>query len=311
MLLYLKRFMKEKNPATPPKINETSSSFEPDQENLIQIQTDFLTDNSNHLNIPVEPGIFQRVTKKLEDKNLSPVHMGKAVAFVVVGATAVGIAAKLISRKKEKQQEQEILLLTDEQQTEYNQMYETSFPKILSYLHFKGCPDQEAEDLTQVVFFRALRKFPEFIPNEKYDNPYIGWLYKIAENTWKNEIRNVNRRKRKAQQTSLEKYKEDYGDLPIFADQNMSVEAAIEINEDARVIGEAVARLHAYPYYQLVIWLKNFTPLTNKEIAEIIYDDEKMEGAVKSRYSRAMDKLGKEVQKLERSRESGLLNLSQ
>jgi RNA polymerase sigma-70 factor (ECF subfamily) len=288
--------MKERPQEIEPNQDELSTPTDINQEEPELIQTDFLTQDGNNLLIPVQPSIFGRVKSKLEDKQYSLTKIGAAFAVV----TAVGITAKLISKRKK--EPQKILLLTEEQQERYDAMYENSYPDVYSFFRFRGFSHPDAENITQEVFLRAFRAFPKFIPHpEKYEKPYHPWLYTIARNLRKNDIR---RAKRRVRESSLDEITEGYKRHTILRDLDTDIELDVEALEKLRNTGDAVTHLPVN--YQLVIWLKKFIPLTNKEIAEVIYDDIKKEGAVKSLFDRAMKALGREVDKIEKKQSSQL-----
>ena len=76
----------------------------------------------------------------------------------------------------------------------FGKLYELYVEKIYSYVYYRIGNQQEAEDLTAKVFYRAL----DHIPN--YNNkgvPFAAWLYRIAHNLVANWYRDRKRQRGK------------------------------------------------------------------------------------------------------------------
>ena len=71
--------------------------------------------------------------------------------------------------------------------TDWTEVYRTSFPDLVRFLHRKVWDEERARDLAQEAFVRALRNEPR--------NPRA-WLFQVASNLAKDEARTVLRRKR-------------------------------------------------------------------------------------------------------------------
>jgi RNA polymerase sigma-70 factor (ECF subfamily) len=81
-------------------------------------------------------------------------------------------------------------------------------------VHVAGDP-MDAEDLLQQTLLRAMRAYPELREPDRAK----GWLFAIATNVWRDELRGRGRR---IQTTSLDSLDEDDGDFSLF--QTVAVE---------------------------------------------------------------------------------------
>jgi RNA polymerase sigma factor (sigma-70 family) len=70
---------------------------------------------------------------------------------------------------------------------DWSEVYRTTYPELVRYLHRKVWDEERAHDLAQEVFVRALDHAPV--------NPRA-WLYRVAANLARDEARLVLRRKR-------------------------------------------------------------------------------------------------------------------
>jgi len=64
-------------------------------------------------------------------------------------------------------------------QQAFSQLYEENFDRIYRYVALKIGNQMEAEDLTQMVFMKALKSISTY---RWQDVPFSAWLYKIAHN---------------------------------------------------------------------------------------------------------------------------------
>lgn len=71
--------------------------------------------------------------------------------------------------------------------TDWNEMYRSTFPDLVRFLHRKVWDGERARDLAQEAFVRALRHEPK--------RPRA-WLFQVAANLARDEARMVLRRKR-------------------------------------------------------------------------------------------------------------------
>lgn len=57
-------------------------------------------------------------------------------------------------------------------------LYDRYFERVYRYVYYRMRDEEEAEDVTSDVFFRALRALPRYEPRQ----PFLAWLYRIARN---------------------------------------------------------------------------------------------------------------------------------
>lgn len=123
---------------------------------------------------------------------------------------------------------------------------------------------EDAYDLTQEVFLKALRALPTF----KGDARFSTWLYTIAKNTCLNHIRD-SRRQRQSEGYSLNEISEpgEIGGGPEPSDPKADVETIIERRELQQVVDKVLQELT--PEQRLLMTLRDFEQLSYEEICEI------------------------------------------
>lgn len=139
---------------------------------------------------------------------------------------------------------------------------------------------QEALDLSQEVFLRVFRTLPTFRGNSTLRT----WIYRITVNQAKNRLR-WWRRRRRAQQVSLDEHMRDHGDLPTDA-VGSSPDRVLRQKEIGDRLREALDRL---PFDQR-------TAIVLREIDGLSYDEIAFSlgvavGTIKSRLARARESL--------------------
>ncbi len=152
----------------------------------------------------------------------------------------------------------------------FGELYDRYVERIYNYIYFRTGNTFDAEDLTERVFFRAIRHI------EKYENrglPIAAWLYRIAHNLVANWYRDNSRR----QEIPLETF--EYS-LPFLGDLPETAMLKTEEKDDLL----HVIRQLPEERQQLLI-LKFVEQLTNAEIGQIMG---RTEGAIKSLYHRTL-----------------------
>lgn len=144
--------------------------------------------------------------------------------------------------------------------------------RICKYIALKVNP-MVADDLTQQVFLKAIENLHTF----KDNSSLFTWVFKIAQNTVKNEFRSLSRKK------------EIPYDFTSYESQSISVDYAkyVEIRLD---IGSALKKLNELD--QQIISLRYFVDCTLLEISKIVG---MRESAVKNRLYRSLEKLRREL----------------
>ncbi len=162
-------------------------------------------------------------------------------------------------------------------QEAFGVLYERYVGKIYNYVYYRTGNPLDAEDLTERVFFRALRHI------ERYSDrglPFSAWLYRIAHNLVANWHRDNSRRK----------------EIPL--DEGMSLRHPGEQPEHELLRSEEKERLlntiRCLPAErQQLLILKFVEHLSNAEIGQIMG---RTEGAIKSLYHRTLLALREELE---------------
>lgn len=165
-----------------------------------------------------------------------------------------------------------------DQSPEFIELYTEHYETIVRYL-LKRCGDTTlAYDLTSETFFKALKHFDQYQPQP--DKPIVAWLYRIASN----ELNMYWRRRERYEFTALEAY-------PDLRSHEPSPEHLAIVNEDTRDITQALAKLAELD--RTIVSLRFFGECSLEEICAAT---ELKLGTVKSRLSRALKKLRKQMQ---------------
>jgi RNA polymerase sigma-70 factor (ECF subfamily) len=150
----------------------------------------------------------------------------------------------------------------------FGELYALYVDKIYSYVYYRTGNNQDAEDLTARVFFRAI----QHIGNYKDQGvPFSAWLYRIAHNLLANWYRDQSRRQMVSLDSIAQWHVED------------SPELATELLEDQEALLEAIQRLPTDRQELLI--LKYVDRMPNADIGEIMG---RSEGAIKSLYHRTL-----------------------
>ena len=165
----------------------------------------------------------------------------------------------------------ELIALAKEDQDAFGALYERYVTKIYNYIYYRTGNHHEAEDLTAMVFYRAMGHIHNYTER---GIPFQAWLYRIAHNLVANWHRDRGRRKIIAL--------EDY----VGPTQNDSPDSQAETREEQALLLEKIRQLPA-ERQQLLI-LKFIERLPNAEIGEIMG---RTEGAIKSLYHRTLNAL--------------------
>jgi RNA polymerase sigma-70 factor, ECF subfamily len=133
-----------------------------------------------------------------------------------------------------------------------------------------------SEDLAQEVFVRVHLHRKNYRTGSKFST----WLFTIAANLAKNEIR---RRKRRRNWTSLDEMQEQLQDASMqFADPRANKEVDLERAQLSGVVGAAIATLPER--YRVALVLRDIDGLAYEEIGQILKIPG---GTVRSRINRA------------------------
>jgi RNA polymerase sigma-70 factor (ECF subfamily) len=150
--------------------------------------------------------------------------------------------------------------------------YEQYRHRICKYIALKVNP-MAADDLTQQVFLKAIENIHTFKENASL----FTWIFKIAQNTVKNEFRSSSRKKEIPYDFI------DYESQSISLDFAKNVEIRIDISSALKKLNELD---------QQIISLRFFVDCTLLEISKIVG---MRESAVKNRLYRSLEKLRREL----------------
>ncbi len=139
---------------------------------------------------------------------------------------------------------------------------------------------ESAEELTQEVFIRIYKNIGKFRPEL---SGFRTWMYRIASNLCKNELRNRSRHS-KIITKSTSANTDEKGDNQIekLQDASPGPDIQLEQNELREILNSAISYLPEK--YRTVIILRDIEDMPYGDIAKII---NKPEGTVKSRLNRA------------------------
>jgi len=136
----------------------------------------------------------------------------------------------------------------------FTEIYNTYFPRIYNYVHYRVADFHAAEDLTSQIFEKLCSSF-KYYQSEKA--PFSAWLFSIARNTITDHYRSQSR----IHFTSIE-ITED------LIDSKPDPAEIVSYNETQQYLLKALASLNQRE--QDIIALKFWSGLSNRDIAKLI-----------------------------------------
>ena len=152
--------------------------------------------------------------------------------------------------------------------------------RLLNFVHRSIGDRERAEDLIQEVFVRVHRHLHRFDQSKKFST----WIYTIASNLAKNELRNRSRSPLVLFQTIKKHWEDDHRPLE-FEDVHYRPDDLFRKRHLRELVEQAVATLPEH--HRVVFVLRELEGKTYEEIAEIT--DCNL-GTVKSRLNRARNR---------------------
>ena len=137
------------------------------------------------------------------------------------------------------------------------------YQKPVFNLVYRMVNGEEAYDLTQEVFLRALRALPSFKGEAKFRT----WLLTIARNVCLNHLRDTKLRMG-IEEGSLNEEPETPGYIPEPADPSADIARIVETRELQRIVDRVLMELSAEQ--RLLITLRDLQGLAYEEVAEIM-----------------------------------------
>jgi RNA polymerase sigma-70 factor (ECF subfamily) len=170
----------------------------------------------------------------------------------------------------------ELVDLAKTNQEAFGILYERYVHKIYNYIYYRTGNHHDAEDLTAMVFYRAMGHIQNYTER---GIPFQAWLYRIAHNLVANWHRDRNRRKI----IPLEEYVGPGPQVEVPDQQT-------ETQEEREILLDTIRQLP--PERQQLLILKFIEKMPNAEIGQIMG---RTEGAIKSLYHRTLSALREEI----------------
>jgi RNA polymerase sigma-70 factor (ECF subfamily) len=159
----------------------------------------------------------------------------------------------------------------------FQELVERYQTRLLNFVYRTIGDREKAEDLVQEVFIRVYRHLHRFDPSKKFST----WIYTIASNLAKNELRNRSRNPLVLFQTIKKNWQDE--DRPLqFEDATSRPDDLYRKRHLRELVEESVAQLPEH--HRQVFVLRELEGKSYEEIAEITATNL---GTVKSRLNRA------------------------
>jgi len=167
----------------------------------------------------------------------------------------------------------------------FEQLFERFVHPVNNFFSRRGFSREDCQDLTQETFLGASKGMERF-RNESSEGT---WLFKIAANVWRNELRRLSTEKRDAEEVSID----DAGDLPYRAEEEDPL-AAMVTDERRQLLERALTELPDRMRSCLI--LRIYHDLKYREIATVMQISL---NTVRSTISQATDRLQEKVAQFE------------
>ncbi len=170
----------------------------------------------------------------------------------------------------------------------FNELFERYRERLIHFISRKtGDPDR-AQDLVQEAFIRVTRHLHRFDTSKKFST----WIYTIASNLSKNELRNRSRSPLVLFQKLTNNWEDDHRPLQ-FEDGTMKPDDLYRKRYLERIVEDTVKELPEH--HRLVFRLRELEGKSYEEIAEITGVNL---GTVKSRLHRARNSFAQRIEHL-------------
>ena len=157
-------------------------------------------------------------------------------------------------------------------------LYRLHYDNVFRYCARRLFNRHTAEDVTSIVFFKAMRTIGSFEGNSK---DFRNWLYRIATNAVNDHLRTAQRRADAIRSIALVHR----------SDRTLDARSNAELQEEILPVKQALLTLK--PKHQTVITLRFFEKLRLNEIAEILGQNP---ATTRSQLSRALGSLRKKLE---------------
>jgi RNA polymerase sigma-70 factor (ECF subfamily) len=170
----------------------------------------------------------------------------------------------------------------------FQELFERYRDRLVHFITRKTGDSDRAQDLVQEAFIRVTRHLHRFDTSKKFST----WVYTIASNLSKNELRNRSRSPLILFQRLTSNWDEDHRPLQ-FEDTSMKPDDLYRKRFLQRIVEDTVAELPEH--HRLVFRLRELEGKSYEEIAEITGVNL---GTVKSRLHRARNSFAQRIEHL-------------
>jgi len=151
-------------------------------------------------------------------------------------------------------------------------VFAACFPSLVRFFRYLGEPPEDARDLAQETLLAAFQNIGQF----RFESTFSTWLRTIAENLWKNAIRQRRTRKRKidadtiALEPAVAEESADASRVAAFsAEPSPDPETALLARERRETLARAIDELAPGQRRCVTLWLAG--EHTYREIAELLH----------------------------------------
>ena len=135
-------------------------------------------------------------------------------------------------------------------------LFNSYYRPVVSFFQNKGFSTEESRDLAQETFFRVYKNRERF----RGESSPVTWLFQIANNLYKNQLRSMSAQKREGEEVPLDTAG---GMEPESAEDVLKT---ILLDERAKLLREALEELP--PQMQKAVMLRVGSDMKYREIAE-------------------------------------------
>lgn len=164
----------------------------------------------------------------------------------------------------------------------FREAYETHFRPVCRFFVNKGFPREDAIELTQETFFRVYRYIGRF----RNEASLGTWIYNIATNVWRNELRRLKSKKRAGKEVPIDGGAENEEPSQVPRDPHPGALEDLLADEKKRKLYEALKKLP--PRMRHCVLLRIHGNLRYREIAAVMKISI---GTVKAQLSQAQERL--------------------
>jgi RNA polymerase sigma-70 factor (ECF subfamily) len=153
----------------------------------------------------------------------------------------------------------------EDREQEFERLFERYSQPVTYFFARRGFTPEECSDLTQETFLGVYKGMDRF----RHDAKVETWLFTIAANIWRNELRSRSAEKREGQLVPLDAEREDSapGPVEVVAEGDGPLEGLLS-REDLRRVREGLEKLP--PQMRRCLVLRIDGELKYREIADLL-----------------------------------------